>query len=144
MDRTNAPKPADDRLVVPTEDGRLEVRQVRATTGGARKAWQRVLDDDENLPWAAPVLLDDEGHDMLPTGEVTARFETAPSDEDLDEVARRHGLTVRGRNEFVPAQVVFVPEDRRSAYLPELAERLAEESNVTAAWPNTRSRYERS
>ena len=138
------PNATSDRVVVPAKDGGLEVRSVKAARGDPREAWQRVLDDDEDAAWAAPVRVDEEGRDMLPTGELTARFAKAPSDDDLDEFARRNGLAVRSRNEFVPSQVVFVPEDPRGTYLPEACERLVAEPEVVSAWPNTRSRYERS
>jgi hypothetical protein len=130
-------------MVVPSQDRDVEVVQVGKEASDARAAWQQVLDADPSLPWAVPVLVDESGRDMLPTGEVTVRFAAEPSDEELEEFADRHGLTLRSRNEFVRAQAVFVPNDPRNSYLPDVYERLDAEPHVTRAWPNTRSRYER-
>ena len=130
-------------MVIPAGADDVQVIDVGDGPGDPRAAWERVLRQDPSLPWAAPVLLDEDGREMLPTGEVTVRFGGPPSDADLGEFGRRHGLSLRSRNEFVPSQAVFVPADRRSAYLPDLCQRLAGEPGVAAAWANTRSRYER-
>jgi hypothetical protein len=152
-------RPTHERVVVPAGAERgslarigpveevsgtgLAVVQVGATVSSARAAWERVLSVDSKLAWAAPALVDEQGHERLPTGEVSVRFQQPPSDADLAAFARSHGLVLRGRNEFVPAQVVFVPADRRNTYLPELWTRLAAASGVAAAWANTVSRYRR-
>ena len=121
----------------------LAVVRVEPMEASARAAWERVLDSDAELPWAAPVLVDEEGHEQLPTGQVSVRFHNAPSDEELAAFAERHGLVLQGRNEYVPAQAVFTPADLRGTYLPELSERLAAAPEVAAAWITTLSQYRR-
>jgi hypothetical protein len=95
------------------------------------------------VDWAAPVLVDESGSERLPTGEVTVRFARDPSDNELAEFGRRHGLVLHARNEFVPRQAVFLPSERRGTYLPDLCDALASEQDVKEAWPNTLSRYRR-
>jgi len=88
-----------------------------------------------------PVLLDERGEPYYLTGEVSVRFMAPPSEEDLRRFARRHGLRLVRRNEFVRQQAVFQPlEESR---LPELAHRLEREAGVRAAWPNAMRRYQR-
>lgn len=130
--------------MVPSGPRDVEVVHVGDEATDPKAAWRHVLDADPSLPWAAPVLVDDDGRDLLPTGEVTVRFTGPVSDEELLEFGDRHGLEVRSRNEFVPSQIVFVPADRRRCYLPDLYETLDAEPQVTRAWANTRSRYDRS
>ena len=89
-----------------------------------------------------PILFDETGEPHFPTGEVTVRFKESPSDAFLAGFAKRHGLKVRSRNAYVPAQVAFQVTKR--SYLPELIESLAPVENVVSAWANTKSRYRRS
>ena len=88
-----------------------------------------------------PVLLDEYGEAHYPTGEVTVRFKQPPTHEFLDRFAGVHGLEVRSRNQYVPAQVAFTITAHRC--LPELLEALAPDDNVAAVWANTKSRYRR-
>ncbi|MEX2303504.1 MAG: hypothetical protein WD733_21360 [Bryobacterales bacterium] len=99
---------------------------------------QKQVDDAE----VDPILLDETGVPHFPTGEVTVRFKHAPSDEFLSGFADKHGLKVRSRNEFVPAQVAFQVTTR--GYLPDLVESLRPAENVASAWANTKSYYRRS
>ena len=108
-----------------------------------RRAWQHVLDQNPELPWAAPVLVDESGRQLLPTGEITVRFVRPLTRADLEEFSQRYGLTVRSRNDLIPAQVVFLPANRRETYLPELADRLSEAPGVVVAFASTRSGYNR-
>ena len=59
-----------------------------------------------------PVLYDSEGAPHYPTGEVTVRFDAAPSDADLRRFGDSHKLRLLRRNEFAPQQAVFEPVGR--------------------------------
>src|SRR3990172_6465341 len=75
----------------------------------AKEMWQstvRVLGEDTPL---FPVLYDRDGSPHYPTGEVTVRFEAAPSDADLRRFCGAQGLQLLRRNEFVAQQVVCEP-----------------------------------
>ena len=110
----------------------------------AREAWRRLLQEHPDVEWAAPVLEGPDGSAHLPTGEVTVRFETPPSAAELERFARAHGLELRRRNEFAPAQAVFAPCRLPETYLPDLVEDLDRAEGVQSAWANTLSRYRRS
>lgn len=73
---------------------------------------------------------------MRPTGEVSVRFHTSPSDAELSGFAAEHGLRLLRRNEFVPQQVVFQPlgSDVRS-----VIQRIEREGAARAVWANTLS-----
>ena len=111
--------------------------------GSAKEAWRHLLGRAGGAAWAAPVLVDDEGGEQVPTGEITVRFGSVPADPELAAFAGRHGLVLRRRNEFVAQQAVFAPAAPRATYLPELCEELAADPAVTQAWANTLSRYRR-
>ena len=147
-------RPAGDVARVRTELAAFgEVEDVEAsgppllrvdTAGGAaRNARDRILDQVSAVAWAEPLLVDEQGGEHLPTGEVSVRFHEAPSDEDLATFGERHGLEVRRRNEFVPEQASFAPVDPREAYLPDLVDTVREDPEVSEAWANTLSRYRR-
>jgi hypothetical protein len=153
------PRPVVERLVVPAHaaEGPLAklglVERIAGTdfavvhlakaVPSARAAWRLVLDSDSALAWAAPVLVDEQGEELFPTGEVSVRFRETPSEAALAAFARRHGLVLRRRNEFVPSQAVFVPANPRQTYLPAVRERVVAAPDVTEAWANTVSRYRR-
>jgi hypothetical protein len=86
--------------------------------------------------------LDELGEPHLPTGEVTVRFGSPPSDETLDEFARQYGLELRQRNKYQPAQASFLVSTQE--YLPDVVEALEPAENVVAVWANTKSKYRRS
>jgi hypothetical protein len=106
-----------------------------------RACWHAVR-ERAGLDAVNPVLLDEQGEPHLPTGEVTVRFASPPSDDTLDEFARRHGLELRQRNKYQPAQASFVFSAQE--YLPDVVEALEPAENVVAVWANTKSKYRRS
>ncbi len=40
------------------------------------------LDENKDVVWAQPVLVDDDGHERYPTGELTVRFDEPPTDKE--------------------------------------------------------------
>lgn len=106
-----------------------------------RASW-RAIRAHAGLESVNPVLLDEQGETHLPTGEVTVRFASPPSEETLGEFASKHGLELRQRNKYQPAQASFaVPAQQ---YLPDVVEALEPDDRVVAVWANTKSRYRRS
>ena len=88
-----------------------------------------------------PVLYDSAGAPHYPTGEVTVRFETAPSDADLTRFCDSHRLRLMRRNEFATQQAVFEPAG--GEYLPDVVSKLTQQPGIHKAWANTLSRYHR-
>lgn len=119
------------------------VIEVRNPSKDAKATWKQLLDDAVDALWAAPVLVDKGGAPHYPTGDVTVRLRSALSDDELKEFAANHDLELRARNEFVPEQASFRPANLRGTYLPDLLTELEAEDNVSAAWANTRSHYQR-
>jgi len=117
--------------------------QVRDPAPDARATWQRLQVQAGVQHRVHPVLLDERGNAHYPTGEVTVRFRSAPSDAELRAFANAHALDLRGRNEFVGEQAVFLPRDAARTYVPDLVEELSRAEKVQSAWANTRSRYRR-
>jgi hypothetical protein len=122
----------DDLVVVTTPEGRA-----------IKESWRKLLDDNEDVAWAQPVLVDDDGHERYPTGELTVRFDEPPTDNQLQTFARSRHLRATRRNAYQPAQVVLVPEKPRAVFLPELCDELERIPGVTRAWLNSLSHYTR-
>ena len=123
------------------EAGLMLVQLSGSEPADAKAVWAKLQKQVGNAE-VDPVLLDETGEPHFPTGEVTVRFKEPPSDAFLSGFADKHGLKVRSRNEFVPAQVAF--QVTRRSYLPELIESLKPAENVASVWANTKSRYRRS
>jgi hypothetical protein len=108
-----------------------------------RRVWERILDRADGAAWVAPVLIDEHGQPHLPTGEVSARFDRAPSEDDLQAFAGSHGLELRSRNEYVKEQATFRLARPRSTYLPDLVQSIGTEQGVRTAWANTLTLFRR-
>lgn len=117
---------------------------LRLNAGGdAKAAWrtaQRALGD---AMAAYPVLYDRDRAPHYPTGEVTVRFASAPSDRDLAHFCGQQRLRLLRRNEFVGQQVVCAPVSATTEFLPDLVCRLGGLPGIEAAWANTQSSYRR-
>jgi hypothetical protein len=90
-----------------------------------------------------PVLRDRDGVAHYPTGEVTVRFDDAPSDAALDAFARKQRLRLKRRNAYEARQAVFEPASAPQDWLPDVVARLAKALGVMRAWANTASPYTR-
>jgi hypothetical protein len=90
-----------------------------------------------------PVLYDRDGAPHYPTGEVTVRFDEAPSDADLARFCDAQRIRLLRRNTFVAQQVVCAPLSAAADFLPELVARIAAQPGVHRAWANTLSAYRR-
>ena len=101
--------------------------------------WRELTDLVGSLGMVQPVLLDEKGQTLLPTGDVTVRFSKKPTAKQLKDFAAKYGLQLRDRNEFVPEQAAF----KTNTYLPDVLEQIDTDEDIQTAWPNTRSRYER-
>jgi hypothetical protein len=114
-----------------------------ARHASARAAWSDVLGRMPDAAWAAPILKNSDGKELYPTGSLTVRFRKRPTEPALRTFARKHGLALENRNEFVAEQASFRPLRPREAYLPDLVEKLAGLPEVAAAWASTLSRHRR-
>jgi hypothetical protein len=137
-------KRADDASASDAEQLTDELVVVTAPNGRTDKeSWQRLLGERDDADWIQPVLVDDDGNERFPTGELTLRFEEPPTDDELQAFARSRHLRPQRRNTYQPAQVVLVPDRPRDVYLPELCAELERAPGVARAWPNTLSHYSR-
>ena len=111
--------------------------------GDARSGWEAASRSLRGQGVVLPVLRDRDGVVHYPTGEVTVRFDEAPSDTALDAFARAHRLRLSRRNALEARQAVFEPAATPADYLPDLVARLAKAPGVARAWANTASPYTR-
>jgi hypothetical protein len=128
----------DDLVVVHITTPSAEASKVKA-----KAAWQRLRKLVGALGVVQPVLIDDQGLDQLPTGEISVRFATPPTDASLERFAASHDLRLLTRNEFVPRQAVFAPIHPEEQYLPEVIQSATSAKNVERAWANTLGQYRR-
>lgn len=101
--------------------------------------WREVANLAGSLATVQPVLIDEKGQTLFPTGDVTVRFPKKPTAKRLKDFAAKYGLELRDRNEFVPEQVAF----KTDRYLPDVLQEIDTDEDIQTAWPNTRSRYQR-
>jgi hypothetical protein len=108
-----------------------------------KAAWELIRRElgDEAIVYS--VLLDESGRHQYPTGEISVRFQSPPSDAQLKRFAASHGLRLHSRNEFIPQQAIFEPLKPGDRYIPELVQEIAGAKNIQLAWANTLSRFER-
>jgi hypothetical protein len=123
-----------------------DLLELRVAAGGGNDAaatWEHIVGASGPLEWAAPVLVDDDGADLYPTGELTVRFAAEPTAEQLEQFASEHALRVVRRNEFIASQAVFAPTEPLRTYLPAKVQEVDALPEVSAAWANTSSGYRR-
>lgn len=101
--------------------------------------WRELTDLVGSLATVQPVLIDEKGQTLFPTGDVTVRFPKKPTAKQLKDFAAKHGLELRDRNEFVREQATF----KTNTYLPDVLQQIDTDNDIKEAWPNTRSRYQR-
>ena len=109
------------------------------TKASPETQWRDLTNLAGSLATVQPVLIDEKGQTLLPTGDVTVRFSKKPTAKQLKDFAAKHGLQLRDRNEFVPEQVAF----KTNSYLPDVLQQIDTDKDIQTAWPNTRSRYEK-
>ncbi len=135
----------DPDLELEAVEGSPDMVVVRAAGEGPqpKATWARVQRAVGEDTVVAPVLTDEQGHTLFPTGTLQIRFDRAPSDTELERFAQAHGLKLLHRNKFQLAQASFAIRDPLHNYLPDLVSTLEGELGVRRAWPETKSRYER-
>jgi hypothetical protein len=117
--------------------------RVNKAGADARIEWLRLTKLIGSSGTVQSVLSDETGHPHFPTGELTVRFKSAPSNEELKRFAANYGLRLRDRNEFVPEQAAFRQVDSTRTFLPDLIEQISANKTVKQVWANTRSHYSR-
>ena len=90
-----------------------------------------------------PVLTDESGAQLLPTGTVRAHFHTPQSEAELRRFARRYGAEFVARNRWRPniADFRIRPDDPRSVL--EVADAVASDGAVENAWPDVLADFRR-
>ena len=143
--QTPAPDRAAERLrrlgEVERFDGKPELLLLHHAASDPRDGWLEVVSVLEPSEGATPVLLDEDGGEHFPTGEILVRFETAPTDDELARFAGEHNLEAPRRNAYAPEQASFRPRGR--SYLPDLVGSIGQASGVRRAWAGILSRFRR-
>ncbi|HEX8650185.1 MAG TPA: hypothetical protein VF708_05040 [Pyrinomonadaceae bacterium] len=123
--------------------GGMFVLRVNRDFSNPKAAWQHAHEALGKKGIIQPVLLDENGSEQYPTGEIGIRFHTTLSDAQLKRFATSHGLRFCHRNEYMPQQAVFEPLRPGERYLPELLKELAGEKDVKLVWADTLARFQR-
>jgi hypothetical protein len=110
----------------------------------AREEWHRLIREyGDRIEFAAPVMVDRQGRQMLPTGRMVVEFYNSPTSETLEQLQNAYGLRYLTTNEFKKEQVSFEARDPKAVYPPDLLAKLASDSRVKLAMPETMARYSR-
>lgn len=142
-------KPKSDTLPaeVPAEpagsSGLFVLRNDSAASSSPRQAWDRVMRKyGEHLDFASPVLVDDHGRHMLPTGRIVVQFHDAPTGEALRQFEDTYRVKYLKANELKREQLTFQPRDKET-YPPDLIARLKSDGNIKQAEPETMAQFSR-
>jgi hypothetical protein len=90
-----------------------------------------------------PVLTDESGARLLPTGSVRANFHAPQSEAELKRFAERYNADFVARNRWQPriAEFRIRPDDPRSVI--EFADAVAQDGTVENAWPDVLASFKR-
>jgi len=122
----------------------LFVSRPAAPGSDPRQGWQRLMRDyGDHIEFAAPVIVDSQGLQSLPTGKVVVQFHDPPSGPALQKFQDAYGLRFLQKNEFRPDQLSFESLDHRATYPPDLIDRLQHDPNIKLAAPETAANYRR-
>jgi hypothetical protein len=91
----------------------------------------------------SPLLSDNDGSRLVPTGQMQVRFKEPPSAEALDKFAQEHKVELAGLNKWAPAQAAFSVRSDDTRYLPELESELQDDKTVKAAWADVKAAFRR-
>jgi hypothetical protein len=116
---------------------------VKTKAASPETQWRELTNLAGSLATVQPVLIDEKGQTLYPTGDLTVRFPKKPTAKQLKDFAAKYGLQLRDRNEFVPEQAAFKLKNPTTTYLPDVLQQIDSDKDIQTAWPNTRSRYER-
>ena len=119
------------------------VATLRSAARTAREGWETLaaeLGPDYDV---VPALVTEDGTLRYPTGLVTLRFASSPSDAAIESLARRFELELVQRSKFTTQQALFRPAKAKSVFLPDLAESLSTAKDVQASWLDAESAYVR-
>lgn len=116
---------------------------VEISGGDLRKFSERINKVVGTEGVVAPMLADDEGNRLLPTGTMQVRFKSPPSDDLLADFAKRHKVELAQRNKWSPQQAEFAVRTDDLRYFPDVAAELEKDKTVVSAWPDVRAAFRR-
>jgi hypothetical protein len=114
---------------------------VQAKPDDPRKLFNRLNDVVGDAAVVAPVLVDEDGNRLFPTGRLQVRFNKHPDDKSLSDFAKRHHLELTKRNRWSPQQAEFAVRPEDSRFLPEIADEVGSDGAVATAWPDVRASF---
>jgi hypothetical protein len=91
----------------------------------------------------APLLTDDDGNRLFPTGSLQVRFKDQPSDDQLAGFAKRHKVKLKQRNRWAPRQAEFTIGSDDTRYFLDIAAELEDDDHVVNAWPDVQAAFRR-
>jgi hypothetical protein len=142
-------KATQERLAKAT-DGKLAqisdsplTHAVETSVSNLRKFSERINKVVGTEGVVAPMLADNEGNRLFPTGRMQVRFKQPPSDHSLTDFAKRHNVELAQRNKWSPQQAEFAVRTDDMRYFPDVAAELKKDSTVVTAWPDVRAAFRR-
>ena len=116
---------------------------VTAKLKDPRKLFNKLNDVVGTEAVVTPVLVDGEGHQLFPTGQLQVRFKTELDQKTLSEIADRYGLEFTQRNKWSPQQAEFAIRKDDTRYLPEITSAIGKNANVEWASADVRAAFKR-
>lgn len=109
----------------------------------SRQGWkflQQYLTDKEAVE---PVMIDEAGHNLIPTGAISVRFLNVPSETEIEQLSCQFNLILEKKNQYIPQQLIFRPLKLSETFLPDLIQSISKIKGIKAVWANTCARYQR-
>jgi hypothetical protein len=116
---------------------------VESKAEDSRALCERINDAVGPEAVVAPLLVDDEGNRLFPTGKLLVRFEERPTDDLLSAFAERHQVELSQRNKWAERQAEFNLSTTDHRFLPDIAAAMNEDAGVTKAWPEVQASFRR-
>jgi hypothetical protein len=119
------------------------VVELPKTAKDSRAARQRLGQLLHGRAMIEPVLTDETGARLFPTGCIRVNFHEPQPEEMLKSFAKRHNIRFLSRNRWQEKLADFssMPEDKRSVI--DIAKEVAKDETVEAAWPDVVGSFKR-
>jgi hypothetical protein len=122
----------------------LMLVRLRGGPRSPRKSWERAREIVGPRTPLQPVLSDEAGAELLPTGTFHVRFNQVPKGAEIRRFERKHEVKLILRNKFQPAQCEFAPVNRAQTYLPDVVREIESAGEVRAVWQDVLAQFHRS
>ena len=116
---------------------------VKSKSGDPRAICDMVKRIVGNEGIVGPLLVDDDGNQLIPTGRIQVRFKEQLADDCLTAFAEGHNVILTKRNKWNLKQAEFIVRNDDDRFWLDIIEAIAADRNVEAVWLDVKARFRR-